>query len=78
MIAEQTLPGRPRNSMHWLGRALVYAGLVLATVLFIAPFLWLISNSLKDAAHAFDANWIPQPQIEWANYVHIFARCLSC
>lgn len=72
MIAEQTLPGRPRNSMHWLGRALVYAGLVLATVLFIAPFLWLISNSLKDAAHAFDANWIPQPQIEWANYVRIF------
>jgi multiple sugar transport system permease protein len=46
--------------------------LVFFTLLFTAPFAWLISNSLKDAAHAFDENWIPQPVIAWSNYVRIF------
>lgn len=61
-----------RRTTRFIGRALLYLSLIIATVLFIAPFAWLISNSLKDAAHAFDANWIPQPTIEWANYVRIF------
>jgi multiple sugar transport system permease protein len=64
--------GRRRRITHRMGRVLLYLGLVIVTVLFIAPFAWLISNSLKDAAHAFDANWIPQPTIEWANYARIF------
>ncbi|GAC1363209.1 MAG: carbohydrate ABC transporter permease [Herpetosiphon sp.] len=63
---------RGRRS-HVVGRILLYAALVLATILFIAPFVWLISNSLKDAAHAFDANWIPQP-LELANYARIFVE----
>jgi multiple sugar transport system permease protein len=52
-------------------RLLIYALLVGCTVLFITPFLWLISNSFKDAAQAFDRNWIPQP-VAWQNYVRIF------
>lgn len=55
-----------------LGRVVIYALLILFSVLFLSPFAWLISNSLKDAAHAFDANWIPQPGIEWGNYARIF------
>ena len=54
-----------------LKRIVLYAAIAGCTILFIAPFLWLISNSLKDAAHAFDASWIPQP-VEWANYLRIF------
>lgn len=60
------------KTTNTVGRALLYVALVVASVLFMAPFAWLISNSLKDAAHAFDQNWIPQPRIEWANYVRIF------
>lgn len=60
------------SGVYWLGRVLIYAALVFFTILFLSPFVWLISNSLKDAAHAFDANWIPQPRVEWANYVRIF------
>src|SRR5689334_672394 len=57
--------------LHFLGRVLLYLLLIFCSILFLAPFAWLISNSLKDAAHAFDANWIPQ-NIEWANYTRIF------
>lgn len=52
-------------------RILLYALLIFFTLLFISPFLWLISNSLKTAAQAFDKHWIPQP-VQWANYVRIF------
>ncbi|MDQ6673336.1 MAG: carbohydrate ABC transporter permease [Chloroflexota bacterium] len=53
------------------GRVVLYALLVLFTILFISPFAWLISNSLKDSAHAFNSEWIASP-IEWANYLRIF------
>lgn len=52
-------------------RVLLYALLIFFAFLFISPFLWLISNSLKTAAQAFDAHWIPQP-IQWENYIRIF------
>jgi multiple sugar transport system permease protein len=57
--------------LYVIGRVALYATLVIFTIFFITPFLWLLSNSLKDSAHAFDSNWIPQ-QVEWANYVRIF------
>lgn len=71
-IPQETNRRHLRKRLKRAGRVLIYALLILATLMFITPFLWLISNSLKDAAHAFDANWIPQPQIEWANYARIF------
>jgi multiple sugar transport system permease protein len=61
----------PQSAQYMLLRGLLYMVIVGCTILFITPFLWLISNSLKDSAHAFDANWIPQP-IVWSNYSRIF------
>lgn len=57
--------------LYVLKRVLLYATLIGFSLIFVTPFLWLLSNSLKDAAHAFDRNWVPQPP-EWANYVRIF------
>lgn len=57
--------------LFFLQQLLLYAALVGFAILFISPFAWLISNSLKDAAHAFDENWIPEP-VAWENYVRIF------
>lgn len=62
---------RRRPVLFFLQQLLLYAALVGFTILFISPFAWLISNSLKDAAHAFDENWIPEP-VAWENYVRIF------
>ncbi|MCE7984241.1 MAG: carbohydrate ABC transporter permease [Caldilinea sp. CFX5] len=66
---------RPASALalYVLGRVLLYVALIFFTILFISPFLWLISNSLKDAAHAFDSSWLPQP-VEWSNYRRIFAE----
>jgi multiple sugar transport system permease protein len=61
-----------RTPMQVLGRVMLYVLLIWLTLVFIIPFLWLVSNSLKDAAHAFDENWIPQPSIQWENYLRIW------
>jgi multiple sugar transport system permease protein len=72
--AQPTVTVTERGQPRWLvllQRLLLYTVLTLLAVLFVAPFVWLISNSLKDAAHAFDENWIPQP-VAWSNYVRVF------
>ncbi|MCC7450716.1 MAG: carbohydrate ABC transporter permease [Anaerolineae bacterium] len=68
---QQLQPVPTFRGLHIIGRVLLYAGLVLFTILFIAPFGWLLSNSLKDSAHAFDTSVLPHP-IAWENYVRIF------
>jgi multiple sugar transport system permease protein len=71
---EQRVPvalGIQRRGRYLLQRGLIYLTVVFLAFAFVMPFVWLLSNSLKDAAHAFDDNWIPQP-VEWANYVRVF------
>jgi multiple sugar transport system permease protein len=71
---DQRIPvtlGIQRRGRYLLQRSLVYLTVAFLAFVFVMPFAWLLSNSLKDAAHAFDDNWIPQP-IEWANYVRVF------
>lgn len=41
--------------------------LIGGCVLFIAPFFWMLSTSLKPAQQIFDTNWIPKP-VAWSNY----------
>ncbi len=59
--------------LNFIARLVLYVVLTLCAVLFFAPFVWLITNSLKDSAHAFDANFIPTPTA-WSNYVTIFQQ----
>jgi multiple sugar transport system permease protein len=63
--------GKSRRWISVLQGILLYLTVALLAYAFVLPFVWLISNSLKDAAHAFDENWIPEP-VEWANYVRVF------
>ncbi len=52
-------------------RVLTFIALVVATAMFIFPFLWLLSNSLKNRNQVFSGDWIPDP-IAWGNYVRIW------
>jgi multiple sugar transport system permease protein len=54
--------------------ALYLALLTFLTVLFVYPFIWAVSSSLKTRNDFFDHNsrLIPHPW-EWSNYVHIFS-----
>jgi ABC-type glycerol-3-phosphate transport system permease component len=61
-----------RRKKWSVGRILAWVVLAFMTVLFIVPFLWMISTSLKDARVASDGKWIPDKFV-WENYVEAFS-----
>jgi ABC-type glycerol-3-phosphate transport system permease component len=63
-----TLGWRQRkNTPVLLRKALAFLALVVGAALFIAPFLWMVSTSLKPQQDVFTTNWIPKT-IAWSNY----------
>jgi multiple sugar transport system permease protein len=54
-----------------LANAGFIAVLIFFTVLFIYPFIWLVSASLKPGAEVFSRELIPDP-IQWNNYSRLF------
>ncbi len=52
-------------------RVIFIALLILFTVIFFTPFLWLITASLKTRAEVFNGEWIPDP-IAWENYINVW------
>jgi ABC-type glycerol-3-phosphate transport system permease component len=68
------LAGRPRPGARLWPRRLAllclrYGILLVLTVIFFGPWLYLLSMSLKtpDAVLAYPPQWIPQP-LDWQNY----------
>ncbi len=55
----------------WARRIGFGIALVIFSVLFLAPFVWLVSASLKTRATVFDGNWIPNPA-QFNNYVEVW------
>lgn len=57
------------NAQRFLRAALTYAALLLFAVVFVAPFLWMVSTSLKpdDQIFSEQVQWIPRP-FRWENY----------
>jgi multiple sugar transport system permease protein len=53
-------PGSPGRLLAWLA----LAGL---SVLFLVPFVWMLSTSLKAPGELYAANWVPR-QPTWENY----------
>jgi ABC-type glycerol-3-phosphate transport system permease component len=61
---------RPGVSARKLGRAvLVYGVLVLLSLIFTLPLLWMVTTSLKEQGQVFQVPpiWIPDP-VRWDNY----------
>ncbi|WP_199425323.1 carbohydrate ABC transporter permease [Actinotalea solisilvae] len=52
--------GPRSNRRPGVGRVLVTAALVVATVIFIYPFIWLLSASFKPRGEVFDNRLIPE------------------
>jgi multiple sugar transport system permease protein len=57
------------KAQNWFSQGLVYGLLVGLSIIFVVPFVWLISTSLKPDAQVlrYPPIWIPNP-IEWKNY----------
>jgi multiple sugar transport system permease protein len=73
MAVTQSQP-RPRNRLRkWLftfvRHLLIHAALLPAAFLFLLPFLWMLSTSLKPDTqfYAHPPVWIPSP-LMWSNY----------
>jgi multiple sugar transport system permease protein len=64
-------PGPSIDVGKWVKRALFLAILIGFTIIFILPFLWLVSASLKTRADVFNGQWIPDP-IAWENYIRVW------
>jgi multiple sugar transport system permease protein len=62
-----------RASRQWsLGRFLAWLLLLGVAFLWIVPFFWMLSTSLKTPQDLFGRNWIPSP-VAWRNYVDAFS-----
>jgi multiple sugar transport system permease protein len=59
-----------RPAARW-SRPLVAAVLVLLAVVFMLPFLWLLSASLRPAGETFSPRLLPS-SLQWANYAEVF------
>ena len=62
-----------RNSGRALEKVPIYLALIVLSGLFLIPFFWLVTTSLKTQAQIFGSGWIPRP-IQWSNYVDVFAN----
>jgi multiple sugar transport system permease protein len=59
-------PGRRR-----LGQAVYLLLLLVATTLFVYPFVWLVSAALKPKADVFDNRLVPET-VQWSNFVEVW------
>ena len=62
-------PRRRWTARKLVGRALIYSLLVVLSMIFAIPLVWLVSTSLKDDSQmtAWPPVWIPSP-VRWDNF----------
>jgi multiple sugar transport system permease protein len=54
-------PERPPPRQPWRRRVLLWALLIGCSVLFLVPFVWMVSASLRPRAYVFDTSLLPSP-----------------
>jgi multiple sugar transport system permease protein len=61
-------------SIRWrvvIGKAIFIVLLIGCTALFFAPFLWLVTASLKVRSEVFNNELLPNP-VAWENYINVW------
>jgi multiple sugar transport system permease protein len=59
------------GSTNLILRILFMLLLIGFTVLFLAPFVWLVIASLKTRSEVFNSEWLPDP-VAWENYINVW------
>jgi len=64
-----------KNFRYSFSRFLLYAVLIISSVLMIIPFYWSLATSLKLEQFVFSSppQWFPSP-VTLANYIHVLTR----
>ncbi len=76
MHNEKKLGGKRRMTPRKrLGRVLLYVLMLLVAAMYLLPFLWMVSTSLKTPAQVFvnPPEWIPNP-VQFGNYADAVHR----
>ena len=64
--------GNKAFSVSDLLQRLIFLAILLGlTVIFLAPFFWLVIASLKTRAEVFNTEWLPNP-VAWENYSNVW------
>ncbi|HEY0606408.1 MAG TPA: carbohydrate ABC transporter permease [Herpetosiphonaceae bacterium] len=63
---------RRRRRRLSIGEILALLLLLGLSFLFLVPFFWMLSTSLKDVRELFDSRWIPS-RLAWENYRDAFS-----
>lgn len=71
--AEPEAPRRPARRRRRITpvKVLIWTGLILATLVFIYPFIWLLSASFKPRGEVFDNKLIPET-FTFQNYLDVW------
>jgi len=74
LTAVQSPLKRPKKRINW-GLISTYAIVLVVTVTMLAPFVWMLSASLKldRDVFAFPIQWIPEAP-RWQNYLDIWTK----
>lgn len=79
VVVEQNPRGdalRQDSRRRWrrlsIGEILALLLLLGLSFLFLVPFFWMLSTSLKDVRDLFDSRWIPS-RLAWENYTDAFS-----
>lgn len=62
-----------QRSRRRLTTAIIFSVLLVGSVMYLVPFFWMLSTSLKtpDQVYEYPIKWLPNP-VDWPNYVGIF------
>jgi multiple sugar transport system permease protein len=68
-------PSRTIHRHRFVRRTAIYATLVLFGLIFLLPFAWMVSTSVKpnDQVFVYPPQWLPNP-ILWDNYVDALTK----
>ena len=74
-VVGQPVKTKSQTTSRRIGIVLRYFGLLVCTVIFIVPFLWMLRTSLMEYAQIqfFPLVWIPSP-IEFGNFAEALSR----
>ncbi|MDX9952807.1 MAG: carbohydrate ABC transporter permease [Anaerolineae bacterium] len=71
-----TLPTERRSKIQAivrrLGRGLAWSVLVGIAILWLIPFVWMLSTALKDPTDLMNKSWIPT-RLAWDNFTYAFS-----
>jgi multiple sugar transport system permease protein len=70
-VGQEQPEKQPLDFAHQIERIVFFVLLTISTVMFLTPFVWLVSASLKVRSQVFNSDWIPNP-IAWENYLNVW------